>query len=190
MVPTVIDAPILNMKLRRRSLIWISAGLALLITLVCAKPVLIAYHRYQMERCNKAFWDGADDVSGPHRLLREIVPDTGLESHELYEHHRAWLVSLGDLTLIEYTFQHIKLSTPEWRHLWRRIDDEDCPTYDQNGGVIGRYSTSPEPAHLQIWCQPKYRDQWRNFLRTVDVPDFRQRFIDNENPSFESAPEQ
>jgi hypothetical protein len=145
---------------------------------------MIAYHRYQMVRFDKAFWDGAGEPAGPKWLTKMFTPETGQEVFEAFDNHRAWLVYLGDLTAIDYTFNHIELATPEWNHLWRqRFFPKKCPPFDQTAGMTGNDSNQQEPAHLQIWCNPCHRDEWVSFLKSVDVADYRKRFMTEQNQS-------
>ncbi len=168
----------LSMRLpRRRSIVWISMALVILLALASAKPAMIAYHRYQLERCWKVM---IGELESTHQdpISRIFINKTDISNSDYFDHHQAALVSLGELIKIEYTFRHIELATPEWKHLWRRIDDEKCPAYDQNGGasVSGRWSAAPEPVHLQIWCNPSHREEWLLFLKSVDVADYRDRY--------------
>lgn len=153
-------------------MVWISVALVIVIVMASTKPVMIAYHRHQMERFHKAIWNESGELPKSNWLTNLFGTENGQELDARFEHHRAWLVSLGELVLIDYTFQHIQLATPEWSHLWRqKLLPEKCPPFDHAAGVAGSYSTERRPAHLQVWCHPTHRDKWTSFLNSVDVAD-------------------
>lgn len=98
-------------------------------------------------------------------------------------YHRKKLVAWGALGSIDYTFQHIKPHSTAWKHLWHQLQSKRCPEYDSEAGVFGSgdaydsWTKEVEPAQVTISCLPAMRERWFTFLQSVDVPDYEDRFM-------------
>ncbi len=169
------------MRFVRRKLIGYVVGATLLLTVAIAiKPAFnayrdsrIAYHRSRMNYYYEVLYVQRKSIPSEN-WVGELF---GYEVPSPFDYHRSKLVGWGVLTSIDYSFQHIQIASPEWKHLSRRIHLKQCPNYDHSAGNQGSALPGPYPAWRQIWCDPKERDAWLDFLRSVDVPDYRTRFM-------------
>jgi hypothetical protein len=84
------------------------------------------------------------------------------------------LAGLNAIAKQEYRFSHLMVPTDESKHLFQRIIDRDCPPLLEMTAV---HPKSREPIIMVLWYEHEQRDDWEQFLRSVDVADYRERFM-------------
>src|SRR4029453_10702003 len=134
------------------------AMVATLLVIVVQKPLRIAWHRSAMERA----WREGQSATDP------------TESYLRFESHLETLVELGALTKQEYRFAHLEVPTPESRHLFKRLLARDCPPVIYFTSV---HPKSPEAIVLKVWYEHDFRDDWQEFLKAADTPNYRELFM-------------
>lgn len=134
------------------------AGAVLLLTVLGQRPLRIAWHRQAMESA----WREANSSADP------------TDSYLRFESHLATLVELGAVAKQEYRFSHLKSPSPESQHLLQRLMARDCPTLIELNHVS---PDSPEQMVLTLWYDHHFRDEWQSFLRAVDIPNYRERYL-------------
>ncbi len=135
---------------------------ALVLMLLVWKPLMAAWHRHQMTRA----WEETERAA---QLQADPTP-----SYLQLEAHLEELVKLGDVSKVEYPFAHIRVPTEESKHIWKRIMAKDCPPLLN---ATGEHPKTPEPLVLKVWCEHEFRDEWDEFVNSIDVTDYRQRFM-------------
>ena len=124
-------------------------------------PVLVAWHKWRMEAALRQAYE-----LGPTRNQGAYI-----ESHDF---HRQRLVELGYLEHRDFSFRYIRTQTPEYRRLWKLLDQAfPFPGYIS---VTSDWYQEPTPTVLHVWDRPENMPLREKFVQEHDVPDFAQRF--------------
>jgi hypothetical protein len=149
----------------RRSLRWFvllaGVGLAIIFAVIvigAGQPLRIAWHRYHMQQA----------------LAESQVADDPTPSYLRFQSHVEALARLRAIAKQEYRFVRVRVPTDESKHLFQRIKKRDCPPLLEMTVV---YPKTPEPVVMTLWYEHEHRDPWEQFLRSVDVADYREQFM-------------
>jgi hypothetical protein len=134
------------------------AMIALALAVAVQKPLRIAWHRELMQRAWRESQSGGDAT----------------ESYLRFESHLQTLTDLGALTKQEYRFANLKVPTPESTHFIKRLLSHDCPPLLN---FTAEYQKSPEPMVITLWHEHEFRDEWHEFLKAADIPNYREKFM-------------
>lgn len=157
--------------MKRRTVLKLALGLiavAAVPLFAARKPLLIAYHRWALQRTTDQIYSKPTSEQG------NLVSYGSMELYERQDSHRNNLVSLGYYFHHTYLFDHLPPTGEVQRALYT-ILSRPLGTIEPH--VMSR---SPEATDvgvaIEVWDRADRRPEWDEFHRTRNVADFIERY--------------
>lgn len=156
--------------MHKRTLIALLTGFALLALFgLTARPLCVAYHRWQFDIANDYMTKGPSQVDS-NGILAIDLTTVG----PWHEYHMRRLVDLEEIAKIEFSMTNIANNSPRRSIFLKKMLARDCP---RSLYWSSTDHSDSKPMILDVWCELIDRENWSTFLQS-------------ENKKAEEVPEQ